>query len=121
MTVQDIVRQFYEAFDQKNDSWQLYVAEDIVFSDASQHLHTEGKAAFIQAFSSFLPALEHIQIQQLIVEGNDACAVVSADYVSPSGRRLRQNDAEILKVVDGKIAALTVYFDITEYRAFMAS
>lgn len=121
MTVQDIIRHFYESFDQKNDAWQHDLADDVVFSDASQQLHTEGKAAFIQAFSSFLPVLERIQIQQLIVEGNDACAVVSADYVSRSGGRLRQNDAEILRVVDGKIAALTVYFDITEYRAFMAS
>lgn len=58
-------------------------------------------------------------MQQLIVEGNDACAVVSYDYLSPAGARLHQDDAEIWKIVDGKIAALTIYFDITEFRTFM--
>ena len=51
--------------------------------------------------------------------GNDAVAVVSYDYVSPTGGKLHQDDAEIWKIVDGKIAALTIYFDITAFRAFM--
>ena len=45
--------------------------------------------------------------------------MVSYDYVSPKGNRLHQDDAEVWKVVDGKIAALTIYFDITEFRSFM--
>jgi ketosteroid isomerase-like protein len=45
--------------------------------------------------------------------------VVSYDYVSPKGATLHQDDAEVWKVVDGKIVALTIYFDITEFRTFM--
>lgn len=53
------------------------------------------------------------------MEGDDAAAVMSYDYVSPTGATLHQDDAEIWKIVDGKVAALTIYFDITEFRSFM--
>lgn len=119
MAPQQIVRKFYESVGQKTDAWQQDLAEDVVFADASGRLHAEGRAGFIQAFTPFIRSVERISLKQLIVEGPDACAVVSYDYLSPTGGRLHQDDAEVWKVVDGKIAALTIYFDITEFRAFM--
>lgn len=120
MAAPDIIRNFYESLALKTDAWQQDLAADVVFADASKKLQAEGRDAFIQSFTGFLRAVERVQLQQLIVEGNDAAAVVSYDYVSPSGGRLHQDDAEIWRVVDGKIAALTIYFDITEFRAFMS-
>ena len=119
MTTADIIRNFYESLASKSDAWQRDLADDVVFSDASQKLHAEGREAFIQSFTGFLRAVERVQLQQLIADGNDAAAVVSYDYVSPAGGKLHQDDAEIWKIIDGKIAALTIYFDITEFRAFM--
>ena len=110
---------FYESLAQKTDAWQRELAADVVFADASKKLQAEGRDAFIQSFTSFLRAVERVEVRQLIVDGNDAAAVVSYDYVSPSGGRLHQDDAEIWKIVAGKIMALTIYFDITEFRAFM--
>ena len=120
MTTADTIRNFYDSLAQKSDAWQRDLAHDVVFSDASKKLHAEGRDAFIQSFAGFLRAVERVQLQQLIVDGNDAAAVVSYDYVSPTGARLHQDDAEIWKIADGKIAALTIYFDITEFRTFMA-
>lgn len=120
MAVPDIIRNFYESLARKNDEWQRDLADDVVFADASQRLHAEGREAFIQSFTGFLRAVERVEPRQLIVDGDDACAVVSYDYVSPTGARMHQDDAEVWKVVDGKIEALTIYFDITEFRAFMA-
>ena len=119
MTMQAIITSFYDGLAQKNNEWQKNVSESIVFSDASQKLHAEGKEAFIQSFTTFLRAVEKVHMKQLIVEETNACAVVSYDYVSPQGGKLHQDDAEIWKVVDGKIVALTIYFDITEFRSFM--
>ncbi len=119
MATPDTIRQFYASLADKTDAWQLHLAEDVVFADASQKLRAEGRAAFIQSFAGFLRAVEHVQLKQLIVDGADAAAVVSYDYVSPTGGKLHQDDAEIWRIVDGKIAALTIYFDITEFRSFM--
>ena len=119
MTVPDIIQNFYESLAQKTDAWQRDLAEDVVFADASKRLHTEGRDAFIQSFTGFLRAVERVHLEQLIVDGNDAAAIVSYDYLSPTGGRLHQDDAELWKIVDGKIAALIIYFDITEFRTFM--
>ncbi len=119
MLVKEVVQSFYDGLAHKNDEWQKNVSEDIIFSDASKKLHAEGRSAFIQSFSAFLRAVENVQVKQLIVEDANACAVVSYDYVSPKGAKLHQDDAEVWQVVEGKIVALTIYFDITEFRSFM--
>ncbi len=119
MATADIIRSFYDSLAQKTDAWQRDLADDVVFADASNRLHAEGRDAFIQSFTGFLRAVERVELRQLIIDGDDAAAVVSYGYVSPSGGRLRQDDAEIWRVVDGEIAALTIYFDITEFRSFM--
>ncbi|HEX8994912.1 MAG TPA: nuclear transport factor 2 family protein [Ktedonobacterales bacterium] len=119
MATADIIRNFYDSLARKTDTWQQDLAEDVVFRDASNTLHAEGREAFIQSFTGFLRAVERVELRRLIVDGSDAAAVVSYDYVSPSGGRLRQDDAEIWQVVSGKISALTIFFDITEFRAFM--
>ena len=119
MDTKQVVQKFYDILSQKNDQWQENLAENVVFSDASGKLHAEGKEGFIQAFTPFLKSVEKIELKQLIVEGENAAAVVSYDYVSPTGGKLHQADAEVWKVVEGKIMKLTIYFDITEFRNFM--
>ena len=120
MATAEIIRHFYEGLSAKTDAWQRDLAKDVVFADASQRLQAAGREAFIQSFTGFLRAVERVELRQLIVDGDDAAAVVVYDYVSPSGARLQQNDAEVWRIAGGKIAALTIYFDITEFRAFMA-
>src|SRR4249919_1935847 len=86
---------------------------------ASGKLNAQGREAFIQSFSGFLRAVDKVLLKQLIVEGPNAAAVVSYDYVNPSGGHLHQDDAEVWKVENGQIVSLTIYFDITEFRGFM--
>ncbi len=119
MNIKEVIQDFYTSLAEKTDAWQKNLAEDVVFSDASKKLHAEGRNAFIQSFLPFLRSVEKVQMKQLIVEDTSACAVVSYDYVSPKGGKLHQDDAEVWEVVDGQIAALTIYFDITEFRNFM--
>jgi ketosteroid isomerase-like protein len=119
MTVREVIQNFYESLERKTDAWQDNLSGDVVFADASRRLRAEGRHAFIQAFIPFLRAVENVQLKQLIVEDTDACAVVGYDYVSPTGAKLHQEDAEVWKIVNGQIVALTIYFDITEFRSFM--
>jgi ketosteroid isomerase-like protein len=119
MATAEIIQHFYESLAAKTDAWQRDLAEDVVFADASKRLQAAGREAFIQSFTGFLRAVERVELRQLIVDGDDAAAVVSYDYVSPAGARLHQDDAEVWKLADDEIAALTIYFDISEFRAFM--
>lgn len=119
MTAKEIIQNFYTSLNQKNDAWQKDLASDVIFSDASKKLQAEGKEAFVQAFINFLHAVEKVEPRQLIIEDGNVCAVVGYDYVSPTGAKMHQDDAEVWKVIDGKIVSLTIYFDITEFRSFM--
>ena len=119
MEVKDVVQRFYDGLARKDSSWQDNLAESVLFSDSSGKLNAQGREAFIRSFSGFLRAVDKVQLQQLIVEGPNAAAVVSYDYVNPAGGRLHQDDAEVWKVENGLIVSLTIYFDITEFRGFM--
>jgi ketosteroid isomerase-like protein len=119
MTVKEILQSFYNSLANKNNDWQKNLSEGVIFSDASQKLHAEGKYAFIQSFTGFLRAVENVQVKQIIIEDTSACAVVSYDYISPKGNKLHQDDAEVWKIAEGRIESLTIYFDITEFRNFM--
>ena len=119
MTVKEILQSFYNSLAKKNNDWQKNLSEEVVFSDASQKLHAEGKNAFTQSFTGFLRAVENVQVKQVIIEDTNACALVSYDYISPNGNKLHQDDAEVWKITGGMIESLTIYFDITEFRNFM--
>jgi ketosteroid isomerase-like protein len=119
METKEVVQRFYEGLASRDESWQEDLAETAVFSDASGKLTARGREAFIKSFSAFLPAVQSVELKQLIVEGENAAAVVTYEYANPKGERLRQHDAEIWTVEAGRVASLTIYFDITEFRAFM--
>ncbi len=102
MTVKEILQNFYESLAKKSNNWQKNLSEEVVFSDASKRLHAEGKEAFIQSFTGFLRSVETVQVKQFIIEGTNACAVVSYVYISPKGNKLHQDDAEVWKSSMGK-------------------
>jgi ketosteroid isomerase-like protein len=119
MNTRDVVQRFYDGLARRDSSWHGNLSENVAFSDASGKLNAQGRDAFVESFSGFLRAVDKVQLNQLIVEGPNAAAVVSYDYVNPAGGRLHQDDAEVWKVENGQIVSLTIYFDITEFRGFM--
>ena len=119
MSTKDLVQSYYESLDQKDDRWQSLYSEDAVFSDASQTLNAKGKTAVIQAFIPFLKGTAEVKVKQMIVENGDACAIIGYVYVNSKGEKMNQDVAEVSEVRDGKLAKLTIYFDLTAYRSFM--
>lgn len=120
METREVVREFYDSLGHKDGRWKERLSDKVLFSDASGRLNAHGRDAFIESFTRFLRGVERVELKRLIVEGSDAAAVVGYDYVNPRGEKLHQDDAETWKVDNGEIASLTIYFDITEFRAFMA-
>ncbi len=85
MDTKDVIQRFYDGLARKDSSWQDNLAESVAFADASGKLGARGREAFIGSFSGFLRAVDQVQLKQLIVEGTNAAAVVSYDYVNPAG------------------------------------
>jgi ketosteroid isomerase-like protein len=119
MSTQEVVKRYYESQSKKDDLWKDLWTDDAVFSDASQILLAKGKEAVIQSFTPFLKGVAGLKISQMIVEGGRACSIISYTYVNPKGEKMKQDVAEVSEVKDGKLARLTIYFDLTAYRSFM--
>jgi len=119
MSTRDLVQGYYDSLGRKDDKWQELYSDDAVFSDASQTLNAKGKVAVIRSFVPFLEGVAAVKVRQMIVEGENACAIVGYDYANPKGQKMSQDVAEVWKVKDGKLTKLTIYFDLIAYRNFM--
>ncbi len=118
-STQNVIDRFYQSVINHDDGWKGLWADDVVFRDASGSLHAEGRSAANQSFVPFLKGVAGLDVRQRIVEGPHACYVVSYTYVNSKGENMHQDDAEVWEVRDGKLAKLTIYFDVTEFRSFM--
>ncbi len=115
----DVIQTYYDSQNSKDDRWKELWAEDAVFSDASQTLLAKGRAAVIQSFTPFLKGVQELKISRAIAEGEHVCAIISYTYVNPKSEVMHQDVAEVWQVRGGKLATLTLYFDLTAYRRFM--
>jgi len=121
MATQSLVQRYYDSISQKGDAWQELYSDDAAFMDASQTLNAVGKTAVIQSFIPFLKGVDKVKVKQMIVAGDEACAIVRYSYVNPKGAKMDQDVAEVWKVGNGKLVRLVIYFDLTAYRNFMRS
>ena len=119
MSTLDVIKSYYSSQSNKDDQWKDLWSDDAVFSDASQTLLAKGKEAVIQSFTPFLKGVAALKISQMIVEGEKACFIISYTYVNQKNEQLNQDVAEVWEVRDGKLAKVTIYFDLTAYRQFM--
>jgi len=60
--------------------------------------------------------VKHLEVKLMIVENENACALVSYDLISPKGKNFSGDVAEIWKVKDGKLESLAIYFDTAEFQ-----
>lgn len=119
MTTTELIQEYYESLNKKDDKWQTFWSDDAMFADSSQTLVAKGRLEIIQSFTTFLRGVESVKIKQLIVSDNDVCAILTYDYVNSKGEKMTQDDAEVWEIKDGKLGKMTIYFDLTAYRVFM--
>ena len=117
MQTKEIIERYYDGIAQKK-GWESEISEGIAFSGAGPK--TTGKAAYIEGTSRFLRAVKTSKVVILIIEGNKACAVVRYELVSPKGKEMSSEVAEILSVGDGKINSSSIFFDTAGFKEFMA-
>ena len=121
MPTMNLIQSYYESLAHKDDKWKELYSENAIFSDASGALDAKGKEAVIQSFTPFLKGVHGVKVKQMIVENEDACAIVEYDYLNPKGEKLSQDVAEVWQIKDNRLNRLTIYFDLTGYRTFMRS
>jgi ketosteroid isomerase-like protein len=97
--------------------WDSFIADDVVFTSfISPTSKIEGKTAFIQATRGFYSMIKSLEVRQLVVDGDQACALTRYELQPPNGGAPFVSDvAEHFSVRDGKIVSFSIYFDTQPY------
>ncbi len=93
------------------------LSEDILLTGTIAKEST-GKEEFVN--NNFFKMGRGLNIRAMIVEKDNACALVDYDLISPKGKSFTSEVAEIWKAKDGKLESLAIYFDTAQFQKNMA-
>ena len=118
MTTKELLETYYKGFAQKQ-GWETVISDDFKFvgGDMTKTEPIAGKQAYIDVIKRFSQLFQNMRVKEMITEGDRACVIGNYDYVFPNGKSINGNVAEIWKVKDGKLAALTIFFDTLTFQA----
>jgi len=116
MNARETVERYFDLLKRKS-GWDALLADDIAFTSfTSPNKRVDSKSAYLQATKRFFSMIAGVEVRDLLVDGDRACALTRYDLKPPNGGPAFQSDvAEVFSVKDGKIAALGIYFDTAPF------
>jgi hypothetical protein len=102
----------------EESEWASFLAQDMTFSSNGKVVH-EGKDSYLQGTKRFFSRIAAVKVKDLLICGDQACAVLQYELQSPVGKRLTSEIAEMYTVKHGKIRSFAIYYDNTPYPTFL--
>jgi len=112
----EILKKYYDGLSKK-EGWQSLLSDNVLLTGTIAK-ESRGRDAF--ANNNFFRMIRGLTVKGMIVENENACAVVSYDLMSPKGKRFSSVVAEIWKVKGEKLDSLAICFDTAAFQASMA-
>ena len=111
MTTKDTIQGYFDSLKQKS-GWEAFLADGMAFTSfATPIKQVAGKNAYLESTSRFFSMITAVEVKDLIVDGDRACALTRYQLQPPGGPAIESHVAEVFKVRDGKISSLEIYFD----------
>ncbi len=112
MSTKELLEIYYKGFAKKS-GWESVIADDFEFvgGDMTKRKPIVGKQAYIEIIQRFGRLFQNMRVKEMFVKDNNAFVLAEYDYVFPNGKSISGDVAELWKVKDDKLAALTIYFD----------
>ena len=112
MKTKELLETYYKGFAQKK-GWDSVLTDDFKFvgGDMTNTTPLVGKDAYVEVIHRFSRLFTAMRVKEMIIMDNSACVIANYDYVFPDGKNINGNVAEIWKVKDEKLDALTIFFD----------
>src|SRR5436190_24190796 len=115
MPTKDIIQGYFNSLKQKR-GWEAFLADGMAFTSFVTPIkQVAGKSAYLESTSRFFSMITAVEVKDLIVDGDRACALTQYQLQPPSGPAIESHVAEVFKVRDGKISSLEIYFDSAPY------
>jgi len=111
MTTKETVQRYFSGLKQRQ-GWEAFFAEDVVFTSFTSPVkRVSGKAAFLESTKRFYSTIATVEIRDLFVDGDKACALTTYGLKFPGGQSITSDVAEVFEVRNGKIQSFDIYFD----------
>jgi len=122
MTTKELLDLYYTGF-AKKQGWETVIADDFEFTggDMTRTSPVVGKQSYIAIIERFGKLFTNMQVKESFYSEDGAFVLANYDYVFPGGKKINGNVAELWKVKDGKLSALTIFFDTENFRLFSNS
>lgn len=115
-TSKEITTAFYQAMF-KNQGWEDFLAAKATYLGPLASL-IEGKEAVVDVTQQFLKNKHTGEVKNIIAEGNEACVLTHYQLGHPAMALLEVDACEIIKIEDGKVLSMEVYFDSLKVSEF---
>jgi ketosteroid isomerase-like protein len=111
MGTREIIQGYFAELQQRG-RWESFLADDLKFTSfTSPAKEVAGKAAYLDSTRRFFSMIQSVAVRDLIIEGEQACALTRYQLQAPSGTTFQSDVAELFRVRNGNIVALAIYFD----------
>ena len=116
MMTRDVVQTYFDQL-KNGEPWSQHFADDVTFTSFTNPARSvTGKQPFLQAAQGFYGMIAGMEVRELMVDGDHACALTRYQLRPPNGSPVFSSDvAEIFTVKGEKIASFGIYFDPTPY------
>ena len=119
MTTKELLETYYKSFAQKQQGWEAVLSDDFKFvgGDMTKTTPIVGRTAYVEVIKRFSQVFKTMRVKEMIVAHDTACVIGNYDYVFPNGKSINGDVAEIWKIKDDKLDALTIFFDTLTFQA----
>ncbi len=116
MTNQQLLEHYYQGF-AKKAGWEDVISEDFKFigGDMMKQEPMVGRKAYIEVIARFSQLFTDMRVKEMFINEQSAFVLANYDYHFPNDTKINANVAEYWKIRDGKLDALTIYFDTAAF------
>lgn len=120
MNTKELLDAYYKGF-AKKQGWESTIADDFKFTggDMTKTEPIVGKQAYIEIIKRFSALFINMRPKEIFTSGDGAFVLANYDYVFPNGKSINANVAELWSVKNGKLDALTIFFDTEGFQRFL--
>jgi limonene-1,2-epoxide hydrolase len=113
MTTKETVRKYLDSI---RGGFESLLSDDARFTSFTSPIRSvSGKQPFVAATKNFYSKVSGVEVRDLIIDGDRACALTRYDVRGAGGQTFSSDVAEIFSVKNGKIDSLSIYFDTAPY------
>jgi ketosteroid isomerase-like protein len=117
MTPEELLDTYYQGFASRS-GWDAVITEDFEFTGGHNMTKPEpavGKAAYRAVIDRFSRLFTTMRVKDRLVANDRAYVRANYDYAFPNGRTTNGDVLEVWRIKDGKLAALTIFFDTAAF------